>query len=56
MNLRETIEFKDFGFNIVTCPNCAQETLDNYYICPTCGWEYDGLPVDRSTCNKIPHK
>jgi ribosomal protein L32 len=52
MDLRETVEFKEFGFNIVICPNCGNETLDSHYICPNCGWEYDDLPTEYSSCNK----
>ena len=29
------------------CPVCGNKTYDNYYICPHCGWEYDGLPEDQ---------
>ena len=42
MNIRETIEYKEFGFNVVKCPICGEETLDNNFICPHCEWEYDG--------------
>ena len=41
MNLRETAEYKEHGFKIVTCPVCGNETLDMYWICEHCGWEYD---------------
>lgn len=41
VNLRETIEYKEYGYSIVTCPVCGKETLDNYWICEHCGWEYD---------------
>ena len=41
-DLRTTKEYRELGFKIVTCPVCGKETLDNYFICPTCGWEYDG--------------
>lgn len=43
INLNETVEYKEFGFQIIKCPVCQKDTLDNNYICPTCGWEYDGL-------------
>lgn len=42
-NLRETVEYKEFGFSVITCPVCGKETLNNHYICPHCGWEYDGI-------------
>jgi ribosomal protein L37AE/L43A len=46
-NLKETIEYKDYGYNIVTCPICGKETLDNYWICEHCNWEYDGTKFDE---------
>ena len=42
-NLRETVEYKEFGYSVITCPVCGKETLNNHYICPYCGWEYDGI-------------
>ena len=42
-NLRETVEYKEFGYSVITCPVCGKETLNNHYICPHCGWEYDGI-------------
>lgn len=42
-NLRETVEYKEFGYSVITCPVCGKETLNNHYICPHCGWEYDGV-------------
>lgn len=49
-----TREYRELGFKIVTCPVCGKETLDDYYICPTCGWEYDGTTeeTEYSSCNK----
>ena len=38
---RTTEEYREFGYKIVNCPVCGKETLDDYFICPTCGWEYD---------------
>lgn len=42
-NLRETVEYKEFGYSVITCPVCGKETLNNHYICPHCGWEYDSI-------------
>lgn len=28
-------------FRIVSCPVCGHPTLDMYWICAHCGWEYD---------------
>lgn len=41
MNIRDTVEYKSGDFHIVTCPICGNETLDMYWICECCGWEYD---------------
>ena len=41
MDIRNTREFQEFGFNVVICPVCGKETLDNHFICPHCGWEHD---------------
>ena len=37
-------EAYDNDFTVIRCPVCGQKTLDNHWICPRCGWEYDGLP------------
>lgn len=42
MNIRDTEEFKSGLFKIVICPICGEETLDMYWICENCFWEYDG--------------
>ncbi len=34
-------------YTVILCPVCGQKTLDNYYICGHCGWEYDGFPEDH---------
>lgn len=34
-------EVKIHGYKVVKCQACRNPTLDNYYVCPTCGWEYD---------------
>lgn len=47
INLKETVEYKQYGYNIVKCPICGKETLDNYWICENCGWEYDGNILDE---------
>jgi len=45
---------RELGFKIVKCPVCGKETLDDYFICPHCGWEYDGTTNENeySSCNK----
>lgn len=51
--LMETYEFKNCGYKIVTCPVCGSKTLDSYWICDKCGWEYDGTlnKKEYSDCN-----
>lgn len=53
-DLRATREYRELGFNIVKCPVCEKETLDDCFICPTCGWEYDGTTEEDvySSCNQ----
>jgi len=40
-NLVNTKEYKNHGFSIVDCPICGRKTLDMFWICSGCGWEYD---------------
>lgn len=37
-------ELKLGGYSVIKCPVCGAKTLNNYYICPECDWEYDGTP------------
>lgn len=43
IDLRDTEEYKEYGFQIVPCPVCGHEMLNNYHICRRCLWEYDGV-------------
>ena len=43
MDIRNTKEYKEMGYAVVSCPICERETLDSYWICEHCGWEYDGV-------------
>lgn len=54
MDLKNTDEYKKLGYSIITCPICGEETLDCYWICQNCGWEYDGVTAenDYSSANK----
>lgn len=55
MDILKTREFLEFGFNVITCPVCGEETLDNHFVCPHCGWEHDGTvksPEQFSTANQ----
>ena len=40
-NLVNTEESQKYGFSIVDCPICGRKTLDMFWICSGCGWEYD---------------
>ena len=40
-DLMNTEEYKNHGFSIVACPICGRKTLDMFWICSGCGWEYD---------------
>ncbi len=53
-DIRKTVEYLEYGFKVVTCPICENETLDDFFICQHCGWEYDGCikEDDCSSANK----
>ena len=53
-DLRATKEYREMGYQIVKCPVSGKETLNDYFICPTCGWEYDGTTGENeySSYNK----
>ena len=53
-DLRTTKEYRELGFKIVKCPISGRKTLDDYFICPNCGWEYDGITEEDvySSCNR----
>ena len=55
IDIRKTKEFLEYGFKVVTCPICKNETLDDFFICQHCGWEYDGTTKDEdySPVNKL---
>lgn len=43
---RDTAEYREDRFPIVTCPICGSETLGMNWTCPRCGWEQDGTEED----------
>lgn len=45
-------------YRIIACPCCGNETFDMYFICPHCGWEYDGIinDDDYSSANDMTLK
>lgn len=45
-HLRNTQEFRSGMFCVVDCPVCGMKTMDMYWICQHCGWEYDGTTED----------
>ena len=54
MNRKNTPEYRSGMFRIVTCPVCGYPTLDMYWICEHCGWEYDielQTEDEESPCN-----
>ena len=53
-DLKNTPEYRSGMFRIVTCPVCGHPTLDMYWICAHCGWEYDielQTEDEESPCN-----
>ena len=53
-DLKSTPEYRSGMFRIVTCPVCGYPTLDMYWICEHCGWEYDielQTEDEESPCN-----
>lgn len=51
--LKKTEEFQNYGYTIVKCPICGEPTLDSFWICDNCNWEFDGavLPEQYSSAN-----
>ena len=51
--LKKTDEFRKYGFTIVKCPVCGEPTLDRFWVCDNCGWEFDGamFPDQYSSAN-----
>ena len=35
-------------YTAIKCPCCGHDTYDSFWICPECGWEYDGTVLDES--------
>lgn len=54
MTRAEIDECLRYEYHITTCPCCGNETFDMYFICPHCGWEYDGTQNNHeySSANK----
>ena len=53
-DLKNTPEYRSGMFRIVFCPVCGHPTLDMYWICEHCGWEYDNelqTEDEESPCN-----
>lgn len=43
----------DGFYTVIRCPVCGNKTLDNYWICPHCAWEYDTHSENEySSCNQ----
>ena len=54
MALEKLSDIEKGIYTRVICPICKNETYDMYWICPVCGWEYDGAisDSDYSSANK----
>ena len=52
-NIENSKEEKIFSYKVIMCPCCGSKTLDNFYICRFCRWEYDGIRDKNrySSCN-----
>lgn len=37
-------EYVDDVYQVILCPVCGHKTLDSYWICEYCDWEYDDFP------------
>ena len=46
-HLHNTPEVRSGMHRIVDCPVCGMKTLDFYWICEHCGWEYNGTTEDE---------
>lgn len=55
IDLRATREYRELGFRIVQCPVCGKDTLDSWWICQSCGWEYDGT-IDENAYSSCNHE
>ena len=63
MDLKNTDEDLENGFNIVICPIWGAKTLDSNWICEHCGWEYDDTldenlysSVNKATVREYAYK
>lgn len=41
-DLRSTPDYATGLYRIVRCPVCGEETMDFFWVCENCYWEYDG--------------
>ena len=41
-DLRSTPDYATGLYSIVRCPVCGEETMDFFWVCENCYWEYDG--------------
>lgn len=47
-NVGDTFYDGEYGipFHVINCPVCNHKTLDNYWICNECGWEFDNILLE----------
>lgn len=54
MDLRDKLGVNKNIYNEVICPVCGQVTLDSYWICDNCNWEYDDT-TDENEYSCVNH-
>ncbi len=47
IDLPDVGEYVDDIYKVILCPVCGNKTLDSYFICQHCDWEYDAIPEDH---------
>ena len=54
-DLRSTPDYATGLYRIVRCPVCGEETMDCFWVCENCYWEYDGTtdPDAYSDVNRM---
>lgn len=54
-DLRSTPDYATGLYRIVRCPVCGEETMDFFWVCENCYWEYDGTtdPDAYSDVNRM---
>lgn len=45
-NIGDICNHGDYDYKVIKCPCCGAKTLDSWWICDVCSWEYDGVESD----------